>query len=320
MIISSILVKLFSIYSHVCVDNCSNNMKDKFDKYLSIHDKSYDNNEYWERLDIYTDNLNYIETHNNNNHTYELGETPFTDLSREEFSNMFGMNKFKSNCDLVNTGLLFHPREVDWRERNAVTSVKNQGQCGSCWAFSTVEAIEGIRSIKYGYLESLSEQQLVDCSTENNGCKGGSMDLGFKYVIQNGGLCSNNSYPYVAQEQNCQDDCDIVNNTNITSCSDILPNKEKLLISYLAKQPISVAIQADTMNFQHYKSGIFDDVNCYTGELDHGVLLVAYDEETLTIKNSWGSQWGEEGYINLARIGNGPGICGVLSMPSFPQY
>ena len=318
MILNSILVNYLAVFGNICQLNCTS-IKTKFDSYLNEYNKNYEENEYWKRLDIYKNNLDYIENHNKKNNTYKLGETQFTDISREEFSNMILPKNFDSNCEQINTGHLFFPNEIDWRDLNAVTSVKNQGDCGSCWAFSTVEAVEGIRAIKY-QLESLSEQQLVDCSSQNNGCNGGSMELGFSYVINNGGLCSNKSYPYKAEEQECNIDCKLVANTNITSCSSIIPNKERILLSYLAKQPISVAIQADTMNFQHYKKGIFDDINCYTGELDHGVLLVGYDENKLVIKNSWGPQWGELGYINLARIGNGPGICGVLSMPSFPSF
>lgn len=317
MLITNIIVNTLSIFSNIC--NCSN-YKTDFDKYLIKYNKNYTENEYWKRLDIYSNNLKYIENHNNLDNNYELGETPFTDITREEFSNHIGLAKNQNTCKMINTGHLFYPSSIDWREKNAVTNVKNQGQCGSCWSFSTIGALEGLRAIKYNELLSLSEQQLIDCSTENKGCQGGSMELGFEFIINNGGICSNSSYPYNATQNSCNDNCDIIKHTNIKSCSNIISNKEKILISYLSRQPISVAIQADSMNFQHYKKGIFDDISCYTGELDHGVLIVGYDEETLILKNSWGPQWGELGYVNLARIGNGPGICGVLSMPSFPEY
>ncbi len=299
----------------------TSSFKNEFDNYLNDYNKTYTDNDYWMRLDIFTDNLNYINNHNNLNHSYTLGLTPFTDISNEEFQNDFYLKKKDDNpCTLVNTGHLFFPREYNWINEGAVTPVKNQLNCGGCWAFSTVEAIEGIRSIKYNSLVSLSEQQLIDCSINNKGCKGGSMDLGFNYVIENGGLCSNNSYPYNARNGICNNQCKLIKHTDIKNCSNILSNKEHLFLSYLSKQPISVAIQANGMNFQHYTNGIFDDINCYTGQLDHGVLAVAYDEETITIKNSWGTQWGNNGYIQFARNGNGPGICGVLMMGSFPSF
>ena len=146
------------------------------------------------------------------------------------------------------------------------------------------------------------------------------MDLAFDYVINNGGICSNSSYQYKAKDQYCNTSCNILKHTDIKTCYDVLPKKEHLFLSYLEKQPLSVAIQANGMNFQHYKNGIFDDINCYNGQLDHGVLAVAYDENTITLKNSWGTFWGENGYINLQRTGNGPGVCGVLMMASFPSY
>lgn len=295
-------------------------LKDDFNNYLNKFNKNYTENEYWRRLDIYVDNINYINKHNQENHSYLLGLTPFTDISNEEFQSDYVLKNNDNPCTLVNTGHFLFPRKHDWRNESAVTSVKNQLQCGGCWAFSTVEAIEGIRAIKYNSLVSLSEQQLIDCSIENKGCNGGSMDLGFNYVIENGGLCSNHSYPYQAQDGNCDNSCEVIKHTDIQKCYDILPKKERLFLSYLSQQPLSVAIQANGMTFQHYKEGIYDDINCYSGQLDHGVLAVAYDEETITLKNSWGVEWGNMGYIDLARIGNGAGICGVLMLASYPSY
>ena len=313
--INSKIITILSMFIGIYEVNCN-----RYDSYIIEYNKDYSDSEYLKRLDIYNNNMKYIENHNKLNSNYTLGETIFTDISNEEYSSTIPPLTNFTNCSLVNTYDLLFPKKLDWREKNAVTPIKNQGQCGSCWAFSTVEAIEGIRAIKYNELSSLSEQQSVHCSTKNNGCGGGLMDLGFQYVIKNNGICSNNSYPYIAQQQECKNNCKIIKNTNITTCKGIIPNKENILISYLAKQPISIAIQANSMNLQHYTSGIFDDIKCYTGNLDHGVLLVGYDKDKLIVKNSWGTQWGEAGYINLARIGNGPGICGVLSMPSFPEY
>lgn len=297
-------------------------IQEKFDSYLMNFNKTYIGNEYWKRLDIFQNNIEYINEHNDNNlNNYTLGLTPFTDITNEEFqSKYFVKSSEESPCTLINTGSILLKKKRDWRVNNAVTNVKNQLNCGGCWSFSAVGALEGIRSINGYGLDSLSEQQLIDCSEENKGCSGGSMDLAFDYVINNGGICSNTSYQYKAKNQYCNSSCNILKHTDIKTCYDVLPKKEHLFLSYLEKQPLSVAIQANGMNFQHYKNGIFDDINCYNGQLDHGVLAVAYDENTITLKNSWGTFWGENGYINLQRTGNGPGVCGVLMMASFPSY
>jgi C1A family cysteine protease len=213
------------------------------------------------------------------------------------------------------------PTSVDWRDNNAVTDIKNQGKCGSCWAFSTTGSIEGIVSIKENKLYNISEQQLVDCSTKNNGCEGGSMDQGFQYVINNG-LCSEKNYSYEGVDDVCRSDsCQSV--VNISSYRDIYPS-EVFLKRAVAQQPVSVAIQANLISFQHYKSGIYNDDECGS-KLDHGVLVVGYgiDSNTSTeywiVKNSWGKDWGENGYIRIQKDTNKEyGICGISKIPSIP--
>jgi C1A family cysteine protease len=210
---------------------------------------------------------------------------------------------------------------VDWRERYKVSSVKNQGSCGSCWAFSSVGAVESAWAIKHNILYNLSEQELIDCSTQNNGCEGGSMDLAFQYIIENG-LCSNLSYPYTAEEEHCNNTCKSL--VQISNYSDVIPNQEKMLMRAVQHQPVSVAIQANKRSFQMYKSGIYSDPDCGF-ELDHGVLLIGYgydkkyDMDYWIIKNSWSYSWGENGYIRIQRnIDDSRGLCGIAMDPSIP--
>jgi len=210
---------------------------------------------------------------------------------------------------------------VDWRNENKVSSVKNQGQCGGCWAFSSVGAIESAWAIKHNILYDLSEQELIDCSSKNNGCEGGSMDLAFQYVIENG-LCSNVSYPYTAQDGSCDDNCKTL--VQISNYSDILENSEKMLALAVQHQPVSVAIQANKRSFQMYQSGIYSDIDCGF-ELDHGVLLVGYgydkkyDMDYWIVKNSWSTSWGENGYIRIQKgINDERGLCGIAMAPSVP--
>jgi C1A family cysteine protease len=209
---------------------------------------------------------------------------------------------------------------VDWRQKNAVTPVKNQQQCGSCWAFSTTGSVEGAHAIKTGNLVSLSEQQLVDCSGAqgNQGCNGGLMDQAFQYIISNNGITTESSYPYTAQQGTCQ--TNVTSAATISSFVDVTANSETSLMQAINVGPVSIAIEADQPCFQFYSGGILSDPSCGT-QLDHGVLLVGYGTDSSTntpywiVKNSWGASWGESGYIRLIRNQN---ECGVAAEASYP--
>jgi KDEL-tailed cysteine endopeptidase len=246
------------------------------------------------------------------------------EFSQERFLTFKENSKFIENFNNDNTIV---PLNVDWRKKDAVTGVKNQGQCGGCWAFSATGAVEGVVAINTGELYNISEQQLIDCSTEegNHGCEGGLMDQAFQYIIDHHGLCSEKEYPYNATTNQCNSaTCENV--VKISNYSDVISSNEKALKRAVAQQPVSVAIQANTQSFQHYAGGIYSDINCGT-QLDHGVLVVGYGTELLKgidywiVKNSWGESWGDNGYIKILRnFNDSRGLCGIAMQPSFPNY
>ena len=224
------------------------------------------------------------------------------------------------------------PDAIDWEKNGAVTPVKNQGQCGSCWSFSTTGALEGAYYIKNGVLDSFSEQQLVDCDTRKNGgkdmgCNGGLMDSAFSWIEKNGGLCTEEDYAYTSGTTktagSCDTSCSIVSGSEIISYTDVKANSDSDMMTALAQQPVSIAIQADQKDFQLYNSGVFTG-SCGT-QLDHGVLVVGYGnldgDNYYRVKNSWGTTWGDKGYIYLGRgdtFNNGSGQCGMLMQASYP--
>ncbi|XP_010539770.1 PREDICTED: cysteine protease XCP2 [Tarenaya hassleriana] len=303
-----------------------------FEKWISRFEKVYETaEEKLRRFEVFKENLNHIDETNKKVTNYWLGLNEFADLTHEEFKKMY----LGLKTDLISRkedrsydeefaykDVEAIPKSVDWRKKGAVTEVKNQGSCGSCWAFSTVAAVEGINQIVTGNLSSLSEQELIDCDTTyNNGCNGGLMDYAFDYIIKNGGLHEEEVYPYAMEEGTCEMQKDEARVVTIDGYKDVPRNDEKSLLKALAHQPLSVAIEASGREFQFYKGGVFDG-RCGT-DLDHGVAAVGYGSskgmDYIIVKNSWGPRWGEKGYIRMKRnVGKPEGICGINKMASFP--
>lgn len=311
-----------------------------FINWLNYYKKTYSSKrETGFRFQIFRDNLREIVRHNlDYTQNFTMGVNQFSDLTAEEFKSMYVSGFYnKENSNMLAVGsygcktytysgsTTTLPDSVDWRS-SAVTSVKDQGQCGSCWTFSSTGAAEGAWAISTGKLIDLSEQQLVDCATGiaygSHGCNGGQMEGADKYLIANG-QCSLASYPYTSgttmKEGTCKT-CTPV--AHFSSCSDVKPNDQVSLKAAVFKQPVSVAIEADTRYFQSYSGGILDSATCGT-TLDHGVLVVGYGidngKKYWTVKNSWSSSWGEKGYVRILRSDstNDPGICGIAMDPSF---
>jgi C1A family cysteine protease len=303
----------------------------QFTKFQGRFNKFYKTVEELEtRFDIFSSNLRDIIIHNlDRSQNFTMGINQFTDLTAIEFKEQFtGGLKVEVGsygCETFTSSASNTPVSLDWRKKNAVTSVKDQGQCGSCWTFSSTGASEGAWAIATGKLTDLSEEQLVECATGiqygSHGCSGGQMEGAFKYLIQNG-QCALSSYPYTSGTGNSGSCKSCTQIAHFSSCSDVKPNDQISLKGAVAQQPVAVAIEADTRYFQSYSEGILDSASCGT-QLDHGVLIVGYGEESgekyWLLKNSWGTSWGEQGYFRILRTDstNDQGICGVAMDPSF---
>jgi C1A family cysteine protease len=279
-----------------------------FDSWMTEHSVKYDSmfeKAYRER--VFLENLAKIELHNSEKyHTYKMGVNQFSAMTEEEFVAMNLGLVVPESMEFENDQADNFRADVDWTTVGAVTDVKNQGQCGSCWAFSTTGGLEGLSFTGFNQLQSFSEQQLVDCSSSygNQGCNGGLMTNSFKFVHDHG-IVLESAYSYKGVQGKCTTpggDFKISGYTEVTNCND--------LANALVTRVVSVAV--DATNWSRYSSGVFN--NCQT-RLNHGVTLVGMSDQFWRIKNSWGTGWGEKGFIRLAR-GN---TCGVCNMASYPN-
>jgi len=308
------LVAAFSEYQY----------QDAFVAFMKEHGKFYGAHEFTHRYNAFKWNMDYVEAWNSRNSSTVLGLNILADLTNEEYQRIYlgtkitveviALPEFEDVASLADT--------VDWRTSGAVTPIKDQGQCGSCWSFSATGAIEAAYKLSTQKLVSLSEQNLMDCSTAygNQGCNGGLMTSAFKYVQANKGIDTEISYPYTAKAGTCHYSVANIGAT-ITSYKTIAAGSETALTSAITTQPISVAIDASKNSFQLYKSGIYYEPSCSSSNLDHGVLAIGYGSDTTganyyLVKNSWGTSWGTAGYINMARGRNNN--CGIATSAAYP--
>jgi len=321
-------------------------LTEEWNAFKETHNKRYaDKSEDNYRFKIFLENRHKIARHNrrhaNGLHSYTLGLNKYADMSHEEFVSI--MNGYKPQLKNSSPNDILHdevskesislladpnvdlPKSVDWRQHGYVTPVKDQGSCGSCWAFSSTGALEGQHFRKTGDLISLSEQNLLDCSKKygNMGCDGGLMANAFQYIRDNHGVDTENSYPYEAHDDKCRFRNKTVGADDKGYVEIPSGDERKLMQAIASKGPISVAIDASQESFRLYSGGVYDEPNCgnQAESLDHGVLVVGYGHDPVhgdyyLVKNSWSETWGQSGYIKMARNKNNQ--CGIATSAVYP--
>ena len=288
-----------------------------------------------DRQTIFMSNvIDRVIPHNSGDHSYTKGINQFSAMTFEEFEDHFHLVENQANAEqncsatrsspLTANGNGDAPDSWDWRNKGGVSPVKDQGNCGSCWTFSTVGCLESANLINYGVLETYSEQQLVDCAGDfdNYGCNGGLPSHAFEYLFSAGGISTEAAYPYYAEDRPCTVDSStfalsVGHSVNITA------GDEDELKQAVYKQPVSVAFQV-VDDFSDYTSGVYTSTTCKNGPMDvnHAVLAVGYGNDAASgldywiVKNSWGTEWGDQGFFKIER---GVNMCGIADCNSYPS-
>jgi len=302
-----------------------------WETFKTSYNKQYNEMQEVIRRTVWEQNLELIQEHNllhdEGVHDFSIGINEYSDLTFEEYqSTLLGYkmsNATRRGATFLAPNNIQVPTTVDWRQEGYVTPIKNQLQCGSCWAFSSTGSLEGQTFKKTGKLVSLSEQNLVDCSTAegNHGCNGGLMDFAFTYIKKNDGIDTEDSYPYEAKNDVCRFRSSDVGATDVGYVDIPHYDEEALMQAVATVGPISVAIDAGHSSFQMYRSGVYYEPKCSSTKLDHGVLAVGYGtyqgQDYWLVKNSWGESWGMNGYIMMARNQNNH--CGIATQASYPM-
>ena len=299
--------------------------KAKYKRIFSTSEDAY-------RFGIFKDNYERIHKHNSNSsNKFTLAVNEFADLSQKEFTALYTRISFNSRgpnptpapkCPTptsllsknINVSAL--PKTVDWRTKGAVTPVKNQNLCGSCWAFATVGSLEGFYALRKGPIANLSAQQLVDCADKkygNSGCDGGYIQNALHYTVD-AGIVTETEYPYTGRVQSCKR----TGTPKVThrGCENVPLRDVDALKAAVAKGPVAAYVEADHSSFAYYGGGIIDSPYCFkNNDVNHVIVVVGYTEDAWICKNSWGPYWGEKGYVYIStKLGSGSnGICGILS-------
>lgn len=316
-------MKSFTIAAFLAASALANitSFEQDFITYVVNHGKSYATKEEYEyRLSIFSEKSVEINRLNSMNGSATYGHNQFSDMSGEEIKKSLGDS---DHIDIPYSSVISFPKAdasaVDWRAKGAVHAIKNQGHCGSCWAFSAVSVMESAHFLATGNMPSLSEQELVDCEPKSNGCNGGLSAYGFQYAM-NVGMVSEDEYPYTAVTGTCNNSV-LNGGVKVTDWQWVVRQSADELKNAIAKQPVSVSIQADQPVFHQYTSGIISGTDCGTS-LDHAIVAVGYGSENgmdyYIVRNSWGTSWGENGYVRIA-IEEGKGVCGIQVRPVIAQ-